>query len=586
MAPIMVACDGRGSCLSGPRMAEAGPMAIPAARPFATLRALWRLIRHAGPRAVRSLRITLVLTAIASLGDIASLALLQRAIEAMTSFSDGAQAHGNLLAGFLGTALVATILRLLALRRRVRAELLVSRELSIKAFRALQMQDYSAYLKGGGAAGFTAFERLAMISGQALTPFITAVVSAISVIALTGAIIWLYPWAGAFLVLVLILVLFEAGRRKDEGEARAISNYSQTRTVLLYEARHAFRDIFLTNGQERLCADFAETETRLRNQLTVSTVAAQGARHTIEIAGLMVALVVLLLARTAPGGSALLPLLAVLALAALRLLPQVASGRTSVRMVALHGAVTDDMLALLEAPVRPVVKASDAAFTLTDNVRLEGVVVSRPDRPDTLTGLDLIVPRGARIGIRGESGAGKSTLLDVICGALQPDAGAVMVDGRKLDRQWGECWRERIGVVSQTPILLGRTLREAVVFPERAEDIDPQRFAEAVARAGIDRMVERFEHGLDTPIGEALSYLSGGQRQRLALAHALYRARDLLILDEATGQLDALAEAAIVDALRDLPEELTLIVVSHREAPFACCDVRYELIGGKLSPVT
>jgi ABC-type bacteriocin/lantibiotic exporter with double-glycine peptidase domain len=96
-------------------------------------------------------------------------------------------------------------------------------------------------------------------------------------------------------------------------------------------------------------------------------------------------------------------------------------------------------------------------------------------------------------------------------------------------------------------------------------------------------MVERFERGLDTPIGEALAFLSGGQRQRLAFAHALYRARDLLILDEATGQLDAASEATVIDALRDLPKELTLIVVSHREAPFACCEVVYKLSGGKLA---
>jgi len=318
------------------------------------------------------------------------------------------------------------------------------------------------------------------------------------------------------------------------------------------------------------------------SRLASATIGAQSARHTIEIAGLGFALLMLLAASTIPGESGMLPLLAVLALAALRLLPQIASGRTSVRMVALHGAVTDDVLALLEAPVPVDAGAPDPSFALERELRLKRVVVSRPDRPDTLSGLDLAVPRGARIGIRGESGAGKSTLLDVICGAIPPAAGRVSIDGRELDPALGKAWRNRIGVVSQTPILLGRTLREAVIFPERIEAADQERFAAAVARAGIDRMVERFELGLDTPIGEAVTYLSGGQRQRLALAHALYRARDLLILDEATGQLDATSEAAIVAALSDLPEGLTLIVVSHREAPFACCDELYELSGGKL----
>lgn len=557
-------------------------MARPAARPFATLTALWQLIGHAGPKPVRALRIALVLTAIASIGDIASLALLQQAIEGMTGGGVAARASSAVLAGFLGSALLATVLRLLALRKRIEAEVLVSRELSIKAFRSLQLQDYATWLRSGAASGFAAFERLAMISGQALTPFITAVVSAISVAALTAAITWLYPWAGFALALVLVAIVIEAGWRGNQGEARSISNLSQTRSVLLYEARHAFRDIFLTNGQERLCADFAENELQFRSRLASATIGAQSARHTIEIAGLGFALLMLLAASTIPGESGMLPLLAVLALAALRLLPQIASGRTSVRMVALHGAVTDDVLALLEAPVAADAGALDRSFALGSELRLDQVVVSRPDRPDTLSGLDLVVRRGARIGIRGESGAGKSTLLDVVCGAIPPAAGRVSIDGRELDPVLGKAWRERIGVVSQTPILLGRTLREAVIFPERIDHADPERFAAAIARAGIDRMVERFELGLDTPIGEAVTYLSGGQRQRLALAHALYRARDLLILDEATGQLDATSEAAIVAVLSDLPEGLTLIVVSHREAPFACCDELYELSGGKL----
>lgn len=566
----------RDSHTSGPRH-EMAPRKL-----FGALRSLWALIHHAGPQPVRALRTALILTGIASIGDIASLALLQRAISAMSGGGASDRTDVTLLAGFLAAALVATALRLLALRQRIIAEQQVARSLTIKAFQALQMQDYSTYLRAGASAGFAAFERLSMVLNQALAPFIAAIVSAISVVALTVAITWLYPVAGALLSIAIAAVVVEAAWRGGGRAAQLISDLSQTRSVLIYEARHAFRDIFLTNGQERLCADFAETETKFRSQLTSSASAAQSARHTIEIAGLAGALALLLLANMAPGGGQLLPLLAVLALAALRLLPQIATGHTSVRMVALQGAVAGDVLALFAARPATLDTVAVRPFALTDMLRLDGVVVNRPDRPDTLTGLNLAIPRGARIGIRGASGAGKSTLLDVICGAIQPDAGSVSIDSNLLDAAHGKGWRERIGVVSQTPILLGRTLREAVVFPERIETADPERFADAIARAGIDRMVERFEHGLDTPIGEAVSFLSGGQRQRLALAHALYRARDLLILDEATGQLDASGEEAIVTALRDLPTELTLIVVSHREAPFACCEVLYELAGGKL----
>jgi ABC-type transport system involved in cytochrome bd biosynthesis fused ATPase/permease subunit len=136
--------------------------------------------------------------------------------------------------------------------------------------------------------------------------------------------------------------------------------------------------------------------------------------------------------------------------------------------------------------------------------------------------------------------------------------------------------------VSQNPVLLGTTLREAVVFPEQPEEADAERFAAALAAAGVAEMVAGFSRGLDTSVGEAGNQLSGGQRQRLALAHALYRARDLLVLDEATGQLDPDSESAIVAAVAALPRDLTIVVASHRAPIFACCDIVYRLVAGKL----
>lgn len=553
-------------------------------RPVATLRTLARLVEKAGPEPVGMLRWAVALSTLAALSDIASLALLQRGVSRLSGGGDVGGKQSLVLAGFLGAALLATLLRMVAQSKTVAAQHAVVRELAIRAFKALQLQDYPSYLRVGASAGFTAFDRLTLIGNQALAPFITVIVSSVSALALLAAVTWLYPLAGALVAVALLLVVAEGLWRSHAKESGRISTFSQTRTVLLYEARSAFRDIFLTNGQQRLCDDYAEAETALRDQQVRAMTAAQTSRHTVELAGLTAALVILLTASRLPGGGAnLLPLLAVLALAALRLLPQVAALRTSLRLVAIHGTVTAEVHALLDEPLPPSFAVTGDTVMLTDKLQVTDVSVIRPDRPDTLNGLDLTVQKGARVGIRGASGTGKSTLLDVICGAIQPQRGQVSVDGVAIRPDNGAHWRDRIGVVSQAPVLLGRTLREAVVFPQRPEATDEMRFADAIARAGIAEMVAGFANGLDTPIGEAVAFLSGGQRQRLALAHALYRAKDLLILDEATGQLDAQSEQAIVAALANLPADLTLIIVSHREALFACCAQVYDLKDGKLS---
>jgi len=273
--------------------------------------------------------------------------------------------------------------------------------------------------------------------------------------------------------------------------------------------------------------------------------------------------------------------LSVLGLGAFRLLPQMATIRASVRMVAVQSDVTEEVNRVLSMGSRETMPGP--GIRLTRAISLKDVLVSRADRPDTLVGLSLEVRRGQRIGIFGASGAGKSTLLDLICGAVQADCGTLTVDGLTIDRNLAPTWRSRIGVVSQNPVLFGETLREAITFPQLPEEIDAARLDWAVEATGVASFAQFLVRGLDTPIGEAIEHLSGGQRQRVALAHALYRARDLLILDEATGQLDRDSERAVIDVLAGLPRDLTIVIASHREAVFKLCDSVYHLIDGRLS---
>ncbi len=544
---------------------------------------LWRLMRHAGEAPMRSLHLAIVFSTLAAAGEVASLALLSKGVHALAGGGGSAAARG--LAMFLLAALFAAILRLVAQRRTVAAQFAVIQGLCLRAFRALQMQPYADYVRKGASSGFASFEHLALISHQAIVPLIGGIGAFLGVALVGIAFAVLYPLAALPLAVLFVALLAESAWRERRLPANALSSVSRNRAVLLHEARTAFRDIFLTNGQHRMAADFAALEQRFRIDQARAITSAQSSRHQVEIAGLGLALVLVLVMAQLPGeGRQLVPLLAVTGLAALRILPQVAALRSALRLVALHGTVTQDVLGLLESatPEPAAPEASGRDVLLGAALVLEGIEVRREGREPVLAGIDLTVPKGARIGIRGHSGAGKSTLLDVICGATVPDGGRVLVDGQVLAPEDGPAWRERIGVVSQNPILLGTTLREAVVFPQRPEEADAARFDDAVRRAGVLRMVERFAAGLDTPIGEAVSFLSGGERQRLALAHALYRARDLLILDEATGQLDAASEAAILATLQDLPPGLALIVVSHREEVFACCERVLELSGGVL----
>jgi ABC-type multidrug transport system fused ATPase/permease subunit len=550
-----------------------------------SLRDLWQLLRHVRAECRRELALAIGLTAMAAIADVAALAMLQQAMRGFSAVPQAAQPRPDsvILGIFLAAAIIGSALRLAAQRTSVAAQYTLTSALAVKAFRNLQDQDYADYLRNGASEGFAAFERLQVIAINALAPLITGAAALLSVLVLAVAVAALYPWVGAMLALALFWLFAEANWHGHAMTSGGLSFLARQRSWLIYEARTAFRDIFLTNGQARLCKDFAEVETVYRRQQGRSVQAAQSSRHLVEIASFSAMLVAVLAFPGLVSESRVhVPMLGVLGLTALRLMPQYAALHSSLKLIALHGDVTGDVLALLDrAEARPV-PVIGAPVVLETEIALDRITISREDRPETLRGLSIKIPRGRRIGIAGVSGSGKSTLLDVICGALQADGGEVTVDGQAITRENSPAWRERIGMVSQSPVLLGQTLREVVIFPQRLEALEPVRFARAVDGSGIGAFVDTFAGGLDTPVGEAVAFLSGGQLQRLALAHALYRARDLLILDEATGQLDAASEQAIIAAIQSLPRDLTIIVVSHRPALFACCDEVYALVEGRL----
>jgi ABC-type multidrug transport system fused ATPase/permease subunit len=200
---------------------------------------------------------------------------------------------------------------------------------------------------------------------------------------------------------------------------------------------------------------------------------------------------------------------------------------------------------------------------------------------DALHDVSLSIPRGASIGFIGGSGAGKSTLVDVILGLLTPVAGAVLVDGIDIQTHT-RGWQDQIGYVPQSVFLTDDTLRRNIAFGLPDKQIDDGAVRRALAAAQLDELVEQAPNGLDTFVGERGVRLSGGQRQRIGIARALYRDPAVLVLDEATSSLDTVTERGVMDAVRALRGEKTLLVVAHRLSTVEHCDRLLRLERGKV----
>jgi subfamily B ATP-binding cassette protein MsbA len=200
---------------------------------------------------------------------------------------------------------------------------------------------------------------------------------------------------------------------------------------------------------------------------------------------------------------------------------------------------------------------------LGERVVFEHVSFTHPgaNRP-ALDDICLELRRGKVLALVGPSGSGKSTLLDLLLGFRLPEAGTIMVDGTSLGDCDLEFWRSRLAVVSQDPYVFDDTVRANILYG-RPEATNAQ--METAARlACADGFIRELPMGYDTVVGERGTQISGGQRQRIALARALLRNPDILVLDEATNALDAPTEQAFQDALAHFARDRAVVVVAHR----------------------
>ena len=212
---------------------------------------------------------------------------------------------------------------------------------------------------------------------------------------------------------------------------------------------------------------------------------------------------------------------------------------------------------------------------------VEGLGVHFPGRDaPALNDITFSIPAGSLTVIGGPSGAGKSTLADCLAGLIRPDAGCITVDGVTLSDGLRIAWRARVNYVQQEPVFFAGSIRDNLRFADPAADDSRINVALARAAAGF---VASLPQGIDTMIGEGGYEFSGGEKQRLALARALLRQPDLLILDEPTGALDPANEAAIIRAIADLRGSLTIIILGHRDAFARIADQEAMLDQGRMA---
>lgn len=214
-----------------------------------------------------------------------------------------------------------------------------------------------------------------------------------------------------------------------------------------------------------------------------------------------------------------------------------------------------------------------------DNVAFEEVSFSYEDE-NVLQDISFSVERGEFVGFVGQSGAGKSTIVSLLVQMYAPDTGRITADGTPIDEFDINSWRKRVAIVRQDPFIFNDTLRNNITLGNRSASKEEIRRVCEISQ--VTEFLSELPNGLDTPLGDDGVRLSGGQRQRVALARALLKDADVLVLDEATSDLDMSIEKKVQQEIESMDRDYAILAIAHRLSTVVNADRIYTLEDGQI----
>ena len=385
------------------------------------------------------------------------------------------------------------------------------------------------------------------------------------------------------------IVLYKLVRNSLQTNGSNLSLISTERFRLMNEGFGGIKDVLLLNRSHDFIGRFQCSGRDFAYARGTNTAISQVPRYFMELIafGTMIGLVLLLIKLHQGNLGVVLPILAVYALAAFKLLPalqQIYSSITQIKgNIAAFDAIKEDLKKSLSSQEGITQEDSSSHLLLKRKISLNDITFTYPGKSSpAVNNLNMIIPANSIIGLVGASGSGKSTTIDLLLGLLTPNSGNLFIDDTSINIDNKRSWQNTLGFVPQSIFLSEGTIAENVAFGLAKKDINLEQVKKALQLANMMELVQDLPNGVNTKVGERGVQLSGGQRQRIGIARALYNEADVLVFDEATSALDGITERIIMESIHNLSGKKTIIMIAHRLKTVQKCDIIYMMDKGKV----
>jgi len=480
---------------------------------------------------------------------------------------------------FIAAALLAGAIRLTLLYVMTRYSYATGADLSINIYRRTLYQPYSMHVARNSSEVINGIiTKTNTVINSVLNPLLTLISSTILLIGIITVLFTINVKVAltasiGFSLLYLGVIRFTRTQLKENSQI--IAEQSTKMVKSLQEGLGGVRDVLIDGSQQFYCDLYRKADLPLRRATGNNVFISGSPRYVMEAIGMsLIAGLAYVMTQQKGGMSTAIPVLGVLALGAQRLLPALQQAYGAYSNIKGAKSSFNDVLELLDQPIpNHADQPLPTPLEFEEHIRINNLNFRyTEDTPWVIKNISMKLTKGSRIGFVGVTGSGKSTLLDIIMGLLQPTGGEITIDGQLITNENRRAWQAHVAHVPQNIYLSDSTIEENIAFGVSKEKIDHKQVEKAAKQAQIAELIDGWQEGYQTFVGERGIRLSGGQRQRIGIARALYKKANVLIFDEATSALDNETEQAVMEAIEGLGRDLTVLIIAHRLTTLKGCE--------------